>query len=89
MEANRCSRCGSFYVSLNGDVCPKCMAKETLERATFKSYIEENGNTNSIDTIATATGISQKNVNRFLGYEGNNINLENDSVNGNLGITLN
>lgn len=89
MEANRCNRCGSFYVSINGDICPKCMSKENLERSTFKSYIEENGNINSVDTIATATGISQKNVNRFLSYEQSLISLENKKTDGNIGITLN
>jgi uncharacterized Zn finger protein (UPF0148 family) len=75
MEANKCSRCGSFYVSLNGDVCPKCASKESLELSTFKSYIQENEGINSIDTIATATGIAPKNVNRFLGYENNERSL--------------
>ena len=68
MELNKCSRCGAFHASEN-DVCPKCVGKDSLELSTFKSYIEENG-FSSIDTIATQTGIAQKNVNRFMNYEG-------------------
>lgn len=68
MELNKCSRCGAFHASEN-DVCPKCIGKDSLELSTFKSYIEENG-FSSVDTIATQTGIAQKNVNRFINYQG-------------------
>jgi len=64
MELNKCGRCGAFHTN-EQDVCPKCAGKDSLELSTFKSYIEENG-FSSIDTIATQTGIAQKNVNRFL-----------------------
>ena len=67
MEFNRCSRCGSFYVSA-GNVCPKCSQKDGFEFSTFKSYIQENGLENSLDTISNQTGISLKNLNRFVGY---------------------
>ncbi len=72
MEFNKCARCGSFYLS-NGNVCPKCSSKEKLEFSTFKNYIEENGLNENLDIISTQTGISVKNLNRFLTYE-NNIN---------------
>ena len=68
MELNKCSRCGAFHANEN-DVCPKCAGKDTLELSTFKSYIEENG-FSSIDTIATQTGFAQKNINRFMEYQG-------------------
>ena len=42
MDFNRCSRCGSFYVS-NGNVCPKCSQKDGFEFSTFKQYVTENG----------------------------------------------
>ena len=51
MELNRCSRCGNFYVS-EGNVCPKCSSKDGFEFQTFKSYVEENGLENSLDTIS-------------------------------------
>ncbi len=68
MEFKKCNRCGNFYIT-DKDICPKCTPKDNLEQSTFKNYIEQNGY-NSIDNISTATGISQKNLNRFLGYEG-------------------
>ncbi len=73
MEFNRCSRCGSFYLSQD-NVCPKCLAKDNLEFSTFKNYIEENGINNSLNDISDQTGISPKNLHRFLTYE----NIENN-----------
>lgn len=68
MELNKCSRCGAFH-SNGGDICPRCYNKDNLELSTFKSFIEENG-LSSVDNISAQTGISQKNVNRFFGYQG-------------------
>lgn len=88
MELNRCSRCGAFHTN-GGDVCPKCAGKDNLELSTFKSYIEQNG-VSSIDTIATETGIAQKNVSRFLGYEGVENNTESGNTNlANSGVVFN
>lgn len=67
MELNRCSRCGCFYVA-EGNVCPKCRAKDGAEFSAFKSYIQENGFQDSLDQISTQTGISTKNLNRFIEY---------------------
>ncbi len=91
MDFNRCSRCGSFYVS-QGNVCPKCSPKDGFEFSTFKNYIKENGFDNSLDTISGQIGVSVKNLNRFLEYEdfkqykseinniGKNKNLGNTSI---------
>ena len=68
MELNKCSRCGAFHTN-PGDVCPKCASKDNLELSTFKSYVEENG-FSSIDIVATQTGITQRNITRFAGYQG-------------------
>lgn len=94
MEFNKCSRCGSFYIA-QGPVCPKCSSKDGFEFSTFINYIQENGLENSLDTISGQTGISVKNLNRFLNYEDfqpykseiNNIGKYNNI--GNTGITLN
>ena len=67
MEFNKCSRCGNFFIS-NDDVCPKCKTKDTLEFETFKSYIAENGINNNLDILSSETGISVKNINRYLNY---------------------
>lgn len=50
MELNRCSRCGNFYTA-EGNVCPKCSTKDGFEFSTFKSYVNENGFENSLNTI--------------------------------------
>lgn len=68
MEFNKCSRCGSFYVS-SGNVCPKCSTKDNFEFSTFKNYIHENGVDESLYTISGETGISVKNLNRFIQYK--------------------
>lgn len=78
MEFNKCSRCGNFFIS-NDDVCPKCKTKDTLEFETFKTYIAENGITNNLDILSSETGISVKNLNRFLDYSGFN-NLPNKNI---------
>lgn len=94
MEFNKCSRCGNFYVS-EGNVCPKCSTKDTFELSTFKSYIEENGFNGSLDSISGQTGISVKNLNRFLGYDGfevyqKNLGIIEQGGNvGNNGVTFN
>lgn len=94
MEFKKCSRCGNFYVS-DGIVCPKCTPKDDFEFSTFKSYIAENGSNQSVDAISGATGISVKNLNRFLEYNNENKNVSNENINiknetnsGNNGITF-
>lgn len=71
MEFNKCSRCGNFYVA-EGNVCPKCFTKDHLEFSTFQTYVKENGLLENLDTISTETGISVKNLNRFIEYDGFN-----------------
>ena len=66
MEVIRCSRCGAFYTN-GGYVCPKCTDKDNLELSTFKNFVE---NTVSLDQVSMSTGISEKNLNRFLNYDG-------------------
>ena len=77
MEFNKCSRCGNFFIS-NDDVCPKCKTKDTLEFETFKSYITENGINNNLDILSSETGISVKNINRYLNYT--DFNNENHNI---------
>ncbi|MBQ2938114.1 MAG: hypothetical protein IJE05_04480 [Clostridia bacterium] len=67
MEFNKCSRCGNFFVS-NDEVCPKCKTKDTLEYETFKNYVEKNGINTDLNALSNETGISTKNLNRFLNY---------------------
>ena len=88
MEFKKCNRCGGFFTA-EGCVCPKCSPKDALELSTFKNYIEENG-LSSLDTMSVGTGISAKNINRFIDLEGLSFPAEQDeNAVGNNGITLN
>lgn len=70
MELLRCCRCGSFYAN-QGNVCPKCIEKDNFELSAFKNYMEKNNIAiQSIEQVSTSTGILEKNINRFLNYEG-------------------
>lgn len=83
MEFKRCNRCGCFFTS-NDDVCCNCLSKDKFEMSKFKNFIEENNNLNqihSLNELSLQTGISSKNINRFLGYAdfsdiANQINLK-------------
>ena len=68
MEFNKCKRCGAFFVS-NNAVCPNCEPKDNLELSKLKGFLAENDCPNSIESLATSTGISVKNLNRFLTQE--------------------
>ena len=64
MVFKKCERCGCFYTS--GDaVCPKCTPKDLLEMEKLETYLAEN-TTSSLSEICIETGISAKNLNRYL-----------------------
>ena len=70
MELVKCCRCGSFYTN-NGCVCPKCTDKDNFELSTFKNYVEKNDmEIQSLEQVSIFTGISERNLNRFLNYDG-------------------
>ena len=70
MEVKRCSRCGAFYTN-QGYVCAKCTNKDNLELSQFKNFVEKNGvEISSLRQVSSETGISERNLNRFLSYEG-------------------
>ena len=88
MEFKKCNRCSGFFVA-EGDVCPKCSPKDTLELSTFKNYIEENG-VSSVEAMSIGTGISSKNISRYIDLEGIKYTTEeSENTIGNNGITLN
>lgn len=65
MELNKCKRCGAFFVS-NNYVCPNCEPKDNAELSKLKTFLAENDCPNSMETLASNTGISVKNLSRFL-----------------------
>ncbi len=64
MEFKRCARCGCFFVTA-GDVCSSCAPKDRLDIFKVRNYFEENSDS-SINNISISTGISTKNLTRFL-----------------------
>lgn len=65
MEFKKCVRCGSFFVT-EGEICQNCLPKDRLDIVKFKDYIESNSDSYSADSISINTGISMRNVNRYL-----------------------
>ena len=66
MNFNKCSRCGCFFMAPSS-ICPNCTQKDQLEMSRLKSFITENSLENyNMNTIISSTGISAKNLNRFL-----------------------
>lgn len=65
MEFKKCDRCGCFFVSQDS-VCQNCMPKDKNEINRLKDYFELNSETYSINTLSVNTGISEKNINRYL-----------------------
>ena len=69
IEARKCVRCGAMYVS-DTEVCGRCQQKDGADLYKLKGYFErELGSIGSEVEISQATGISQKNLQRFLGYD--------------------
>lgn len=69
MELKRCARCGKFYAS-DVDVCHECVRKDNADLSKLKGFFAE-GYSNGITKtqISASTGISAKNLNRYLSYE--------------------
>lgn len=72
MELNKCSRCGAFYAT-SSNVCPNCETKDNCDQLNLKNFLAENEMPVSIEALSADTGISIKNLNRYLA--GNDINI--------------
>ena len=69
MELKRCVRCGKFYAS-DVDVCKECEKKDLSDISKLKVFFAENYVTGvSKMEISASTGISARNLNRYLSYE--------------------
>ena len=64
MNFNKCERCGCFFVT-DQNVCPKCEPKENFEMQQLKNYLSTH-TTSTVEDISTNTGISERNLDRFL-----------------------
>lgn len=66
MNFNKCNRCGCFFVT-EGNTCPNCLQKDKTDISKLENFIMESDNTSlNLDNIVAQTGISEKNLNRFL-----------------------
>lgn len=84
MQFNKCCRCGCFFVS-SGDVCPNCASKDNFEMQKLKNFLEDYDENCSLENISYTTGISVKNLNRFLEKDSfsefsNKFNTINDDI---------
>ena len=82
MELKRCARCGKFFAS-DVDVCQECMKKDSADLSKLKGFFAEtyaSGITKN--DIISSTGISARNLNRYLGYEEFNGIYIGDNANG-------
>lgn len=68
MEIKKCSRCGSFYTS-DAQVCQNCMPKDKQDMVKLQGYVENNSCNLSKQQISIDTGISIRNLNRYLQAE--------------------
>lgn len=74
MNFKKCNRCGCFYTT-DSNVCCNCQTKDNLEIEKLTNYIEKNGNNYSLEELSVSTGISVKNLNRFINDNGISISL--------------
>lgn len=68
MEIKRCARCGGFFETVN-EVCNGCVAKDNKDMGKLKNYLEgysygEKALTR--EELSFGTGITMKNLNRYL-----------------------
>lgn len=88
MNFNKCERCGCFFASADS-VCPKCVSKDLYEMSTLKNYLEEVDTLSSISHICSQTGLSEKNIYRFLKSNDFKKYIEpKNKVNGNISLEL-
>ncbi len=69
VEARKCARCGCMYIA-GTEVCEKCQSKDGADLHKLKGFIESQGYGELTQgELAIATGITNKNLSRFLGYD--------------------
>jgi len=65
MELKKCARCGCFFASSN-TVCCNCETKDMQDIYTLNNFIVNSSEVNSIDSLSFNTGVSVKNISRFI-----------------------
>ena len=93
MEIKKCSRCGTFFTS-EAQVCQNCLPKDKQEMIKLQGYIDENSSELTKQKISIDTGISAKNLDRYLQLDEfkdvyiGDINADNTDLAGNLSTNL-
>ena len=65
MNFNKCVRCGCFFTSQDL-VCPNCKSKDEVDKLSLQSYLDNNDIPNNPEDLASLSGISVRNINRYL-----------------------
>lgn len=65
MELKKCARCGCFFSSAN-DVCCNCETKDRQDIYNLNNYIVTSPDVSSVDSLSFNTGVSIKNISRFI-----------------------
>ena len=65
MNINKCVRCGCFFAS-ESSVCPYCQTKDMVDMNTIQSFLKYNDMPNSIEALSSVSGVSAKNISRFM-----------------------
>ena len=93
MNLNKCERCGCFFASKNS-VFPNCESKDENDINQLKNFLNDSDSSVTVESLAFSTGVSLKNVNRFLKDKDlyttlTNLGLDSrDSINNNIKISL-
>ena len=65
----KCARCGCLYTT-DADVCQECKNKDMADLSKLKGFFAEITTAGiTKNDIISSTGISARNLNRYLGYE--------------------
>lgn len=86
MNFNKCERCGCFFVT-DQNVCPKCEPKENFEMQQLKNYLSTH-NASTVEDISTNTGISERNLDRFLKQDEFTQLMQSANLNNNIKMNL-
>ena len=69
IETKKCMRCGCMYIS-GEEVCGKCRTKDGADLYRLKGILkDQEGEVFTKGELSIASGISNKNLTRFLAYD--------------------
>lgn len=76
MEIKKCARCGNFFAS-EYEVCQNCEKKDNADVNKLKGFLMEGISVGTTKAdVAYSTGITMKNLNRYLsGNEFKGVNI--------------